>query len=50
MPSLIQFNSVVGGSEKAIGNEEAKKQADDKKDAIKGQCSVVVKSQTAFKS
>lgn len=35
MPSLIQFNSVVGGSEKAIGNEEGKKQADEKKDAIK---------------
>ena len=31
-----RFNSVVGGSEKAIGNEEWKKQADEKKDAIKG--------------
>jgi len=30
-----RFNSVVGGSEKAIGNEEGKKQADEKKDATK---------------
>ena len=47
---IERFNSVVCDSKKATGDEERKEGADEKKDDIRGQCSVVVKSQTAFKS